>query len=237
MKQNKESSLSTEEIDVLRAIPTPSVANAIESFGIRPPTTGFSGPSIHAIAPNLPPIIGFAVTARTIAASFDPRSHPPVTRLEYYRYIQSATFAPRIAVIQDLTDRPDLGGFFGEVNANVHRALGCVGGITNSAVRDLTEMEALGFATWASGVQVAHDVVNMVDCGVPVIVGGLLIHHGDLLLADIHGVIQIPFQLIREIPERVRNLDLRERDLIYFCRCSEFSPEGFADLLAKKKRG
>src|SRR3972149_9248809 len=99
-EMNQINSLSKEELEALRGIPSPSVANAIESFKIRPPSAGYTGPSIHQIAPDLPPCIGYAITGRTIAAAFDPQSHPPVPRLEYYRYIQGVPFAPRIAVIQ-----------------------------------------------------------------------------------------------------------------------------------------
>jgi 4-hydroxy-4-methyl-2-oxoglutarate aldolase len=48
-------------------------------------------------------------------------------------------------VTQDLDQSPDVGSFCGEVNANVFRALGCIGIFTDGEVRDLREMEALGF--------------------------------------------------------------------------------------------
>ena len=55
------------------------------------------------------------------------------------------TPGPKIVVIQDL-DKPEvLGSFWGEVNASVHRALGCVGTITDGAIRDVDEMTAAGF--------------------------------------------------------------------------------------------
>ncbi len=52
---------------------------------------------------------------------------------------------PRMVVIEDLDDPPAVGSFWGEVNGNIHRALGCVGAVTNGGVRDLNEVRALGF--------------------------------------------------------------------------------------------
>ena len=52
---------------------------------------------------------------------------------------------PKIVVVQDL-DKPKVGGsFWGEVTSNMHRALGCVGTITDGSIRDLDEMTNAGF--------------------------------------------------------------------------------------------
>lgn len=114
--------LSHEELEILRTIPTPTMANAIVSFKVRPFSAGYTAPPVRQIAPNLPQCIGYAVISRTIVGPFDPKSHPAFPRLDCYRYLDRADSAPKIAVVQDLSDRPDMGGFYGEVNDNVHRA-------------------------------------------------------------------------------------------------------------------
>ena len=43
---------------------------------------------------------------------------------------------PKIVVVQDLDKPRVIGSFWGEVNSNIHRALGCVGTITDGAIRD-----------------------------------------------------------------------------------------------------
>ena len=56
--------------------------------------------------------------------------------------------------------------------ANVHRALGCVGTITQGAVRDLDALERLGFHAFATSVSVAHGYGAFVGYGEPVTVAG-----------------------------------------------------------------
>ncbi|MCS7219882.1 MAG: RraA family protein [Anaerolineae bacterium] len=226
------SPLTLEELEVLRSIPTPAVANAIETFNLRPRTAGFMGPEIRQMFPSLPSMIGYAVTARVVAAH-EPGPRGPASRADYWRYIEASSLGPRIAVVEDLDDPPAIGAFFGEVNANIHRALGCVGAITNGGIRDLDEVEALGFPIWAGSVLVSHGYVHLVDFGAPVRVGGLVVRPGDLLLADRHGVIQIPPEIAREIPEAVQRIEKREKAIVRYCQSPDFSADGLVDLMAR----
>ena len=56
-------------------------------------------------------------------------------RIDYYEYVNSGDY-PKISVIQDRSKNP-VGSFWGEVNANIHNRLGCLGVLTNGSVRDL----------------------------------------------------------------------------------------------------
>ena len=49
-----------------------------------------------------------------------------------------------------------IGSAWGEVNSNVHRALGCVGTITDGAIRDVDEMTNAGFKALARRLCVGH---------------------------------------------------------------------------------
>ena len=226
------SPLSPNELEALRTIPTPAVSNAIETFDVRPRNAGFMRAEVRQMFPSLPPIIGYAVTACTISAHA-PDPGAAVSRPDYWRSIEASGPGPLIAVVADLDDPPVVGAFFGEVNANIHRALGCVGAITNSGIRDVDEVEALGFPIWAGTVVVSHAYVHLVGFDTPVQVGCLLVKPGDLLLADRHGVIQIPPEIAREIPKAVRQVEVRERAIIQYCQSSEFSADGLADLVAR----
>ncbi len=224
--------LTSAELETLRSIPTPAVSNVIETFNLRPRTAGFMGPEVRQMFPTLPPIIGYAVTARTVA-THEPGPRGPAPRADYWRYIEASGPGPRIAVVQDLDDPPVIGAFFGEVNSNIHKALGCVGAITNSGIRDIAEVEALGFPIWAGSVIVSHAYVHLVDFGTPVRVGGLVVQPGDLLLADRHGVIHIPPEIARDIPEAVHQIEVREKTIIRYCQSPGFSAAGLADLVAR----
>jgi len=224
--------LTSEDLEALRRIPTPAVANAIETFNLRPRTAGFMGPQVRPMFPALPPIIGYAVTVRTAAAQEVP-AMLHASRHNYWRYIESRGDGPRIAVVQDLDDPPSIGAFFGEVNSNIHRALGCVGAITNSGIRDLEEVEALGFPIWAGSAIVSHAYIHIVDYDTPVRVSGLVVAPGDLLLADRHGVIQIPLEIARDIPAAAQQVEVRERAIIAYCQSPGFSADGLADMMER----
>ncbi|MGH7406790.1 MAG: RraA family protein, partial [Candidatus Methylomirabilales bacterium] len=136
-------------LEGLRRLSSPTVANAIETFNCRPRSEGVMRAEIRCMFPELPPLVGYAATAR-IMASRPPAEGMRISPERWWDYLLSLP-APRIVVLQDL-DRPSLGAFWGEVQANIHRALGCVGAITDGGVRDLVEVAALGFAFFAAEV-------------------------------------------------------------------------------------
>jgi 4-hydroxy-4-methyl-2-oxoglutarate aldolase len=221
--------LTPEEIEALRRFSTPSIANAIERFDVRPRHQGFTGPEIRCMFPDLPPIVGYASTA-TIAAE-QPAAPGRVPKVgDYWDTILSLP-APRIAVIQDLDQPRATGSFWGEVNGNVHRALGCVGAITDGGVRDLEEVRALGFQFLASAAIVSHAYVHLVDFGIPVKVGGLWVQPGDLIHADRHGAIVIPHEIAREVPAAAAEVEHGERAVIEHCQSKEFSVERLQELM------
>lgn len=201
--------LSRAELDELRCIPTPALANGIELFDVRPRTAGFMLPEIRCVFEDLEPIIGYAATAVTTAASpHGRRVSPP----DYWEHVLGIP-EPRIAVFHDLDD-PVVGAQWGEVMANIHRALGCVGAITDGGVRDLAEVHDLGFRFFARHVTVSHAYVHLVDYGLPVTVGGLEVSPGDLLVADRHGVVRIPLEVARDVPRAVQLVEEWERAVI-----------------------
>ena len=109
------------------------------------------------------------------------------------------------------------------MNANMHKAMGCVGAVTNGSVRDLDEVEPLGFHFFASHIAVSHAYVHIVEVGAPVRVGGLTVRPGDLLHGDRHGVTSVPHDLAARIPEGVKVVGVMERQLINYSQSAEFT--------------
>jgi regulator of RNase E activity RraA len=168
-------------------------------------------------------MVGYAVTA-TIKASEPARRADYVDRFEYYEFIESIP-APRIMVIHD-EDYPNaVGSFWGEVHGNLHRALGCVGVITDGGVRDLGPVRALRFHYFAARVLVSHAHVHLVNFGTPVKVAGLTVKPGDLLFGDEHGVIQIPHSLAKKTASLCYEVYKSERPAIDFYQSPDFSIE------------
>ncbi|MDX1383996.1 MAG: RraA family protein, partial [Thermoanaerobaculia bacterium] len=138
----------------------------------------------------------------------------------------AATPSPRVAVIEDLDEPPAFGSLWGEVNANIHRALGCLGVVTDGGVRDLDEVRELGFHFFAAEVVPSHAYVHLVDAGEPVSVGGLAVASADLIHADQHGVVSIPHEIAREVPRACQEVEDRERRIIDYCKSPGFRIDG-----------
>jgi regulator of RNase E activity RraA len=203
-------------IDALRKITSPSVANAIETFNVRPRNQGNMASEIRALFPEMGPMVGHAVTA-VIRAEPAPLPDHRASTFGWWDYVLSIP-APRVVVVHDLDEPRGQGAQWGEVQANIHKALGCVGVITDGSVRDLDEVRALGFQFAAAHVSVSHAYVHMVDFGLPVKVGGLWIQPGDLLHGDQHGVVVVPPDIAARIPEAAARIEARERAMIAACQ-------------------
>ena len=226
--------LSPQALAELKQISAPSIANAIETFNIRPRNEGFMGPEIRSIFPELGGMIGYACPAM-IMADLPPVQGHGVSVFEWWEFIQTIP-APRVIVMQDLDERP-IGSYWGEVQSNVHKALGCIGVVTNGGVRDLNEMRALGFHAFASEVLVSHAYVHLVDIGVPVKVGGVEVKPGDLIHGDQHGVIVIPDEIASDIPAAVKRVEERERMIIECCQSADFSVEKLKEVWTRARSG
>jgi regulator of RNase E activity RraA len=216
--------LSPEELEALLDWPTPAISNAIELFEVRPRNQGFMLPEIQCRFPDLKPMIGYAVTGVISADSSEGcRASPTDWWTEVQKYPE-----PRVAVLHDI-DSPVVGSYWGEVNGNIHKALGCVGTVTDGSVRDLDEVEELGFHFFSSCVTVSHAYVHMIDFGTEVKVGGLRVKPGDLIMGDKHGVISIPLDIARDVPRAAQMIEDWERNIINFCKSDRFSVEGLKE--------
>jgi regulator of RNase E activity RraA len=222
-------------IEALRKISSPSVANAIETFKVRPRNQGQMSSEIRALFPDLGPLVGYAVPA-LIRAEPEPQTNHRASTFGWWDYVLSIP-APRVIVVHDLDEPRGQGAQWGEVQANIHRALGCVGVVTDGSVRDLDEVRALGFQFAAAHVSVSHAYVHMVDFGLPIKVGGLWVKPGDLIHADHHGVVTIPPDVAARIPEAVAAVEADERKIIKVCQASDFSVDKLKALYGQIRPG
>lgn len=219
----------------LRALDGASIANAIETFDVRLRNEGFADASIRCLLPALPPAIGHAVTARIRCSSPPPVGHHYHDRTDWWNYIVSVP-APRFVVVQDVDEKPGLGGFVGALHANILRALGCEGYATNGSVRDVAAVrDGVRMQMFAAGVAVSHAFAHIVEFGGPVEIGGLEVRSGDLLFGDEHGVQNIPLSLADALPGIVADMKMKEQAVIQFCRSKEFSIDGLRTLVRSLK--
>jgi regulator of RNase E activity RraA len=211
----------------LRLLSTCVVATAIETFGVRLDNKGFSDSRLHCIFKDLPCMVGYAATARIRS------SDPPMEGGDYYDRGDwwAAVLKippPRIVVIEDLDAPPGLGGFIGEVHANILLALGCAGVVTNGAVRDLPEVRKAGLQLFAGNISMSHAYAHVFDFGGTVEIAGLTVCPGDLIQGDLHGVQTIPGEIANRVPAKAHEIVEKRRKLIGLCRSSDFSIKEFS---------
>ena len=158
--------------------------------------------------PQMGPMVGYAVTV-VVEPSNPAHKQNASANADYRRYLASAP-GPKIVVVQDLDKPRVIGSFWGEVNANTHRALGCVGTITDGAIRDVDEMTNAGFKALARRFCVGHAWVTPVRWGCPVEVFGQRIEPGQLIHADKHGFLAVPKEDEAKLLEAARFMDANE---------------------------
>ena len=214
-----ETPLNAEELSALGALDTPTVCNALEICLPERRSFGFTPRHLRCVRPELPPMVGYArtVTIRALRASTDEPEVQREKRIGYYNYVESSP-GPTISIVQDLDDgQAGFGCFWGEVNSNVHKTLGCLGTITNGGVRDLTEF-AEGFQALAGVVTPSHANVHIVDVGGEVNVAGMVVKSGDLVHADMHGAVVVPQEVACDVPEAAALMVRREAVILEAAR-------------------
>lgn len=216
--------LTADQLAALRKLDTCTVANAVETFNVRLRNEGFANRSIRCLTPATVPLVGFAATVRIRCSNPPMRGHSHPDRTDWWNALLKIP-APRVVVIQDVDEAPGTGGFIGEVHASILQSLGCAGVVSNGTVRDLPAIAPTGFQLFAAGLAVSHAYVHIVDFGHPVEVGGLVVKPGDLLHADVHGVLSVPLEAAAQVPAAAARLVERERRVLDLCHSREFSPE------------
>lgn len=220
-------SLNYDLLTLLRSVDTPTVCNAIEVAQDKRGFDGFTRGTVLCSAPEAPPAVGYACTAK-IAARTPSREDPAVIRerrMAYYEHMASGS-EPRVAVIEDL-DFPDaLGAFWGEINATVHQGLGLSGALTNGVMRDLGDVPR-DFPIIAGSIGPSHAFVRVEAVATSVSVFGMTVSPGDLIHADRHGAVVVPPDIIPVLADSIRKLQATEQIILAPARKSGFDIQQF----------
>lgn len=219
-----------EDFQALQRLDTCTVSNAIETFEIRLRNTGFADARIRCMFEDFPPMVGYAATARLRSSDAPMGGGSYHDRSDWWNSILQVP-EPRIAVLEDLDKPPGVGAFLGDMHAAILRGLGCVGYVTDGAVRELPQVRDLGLHVFAGNLSVSHAYAHIFDFGSIVKVGGLEVSPGDLLHGDQHGLLSVPKGIVSQIPAVAAQLRQREQTVIDFCCSKDFSPSKLAQLL------
>ena len=189
------SRLSAAQLDELRAIDSPTIANAIEYFNVRPRVAGYCGSNVRCLTPDAGFMLGYAVTCKGDSTTEDKdlREHT-----DLYRAIAALQPLPAVVVIGDDGDptKLHLSCHAGEMMANTMKRVGAVGLVTNGGLRDIREINALGgFHYYGRGLVVAHGRPCIYGIGATVNIDGMEVNNGDLLHGDENGITVIPAEI------------------------------------------
>jgi regulator of RNase E activity RraA len=129
-------------------------------------------------------------------------------------------------VIQDIDRQPGSGAVVGALLAEILQKLGCVGVLTNGAVRELPQIAPLRFQMYSGTLTASHSYCHIVRAGEPVQIEGLEVKTGDLLHGDVHGMVRVPRELATRIPKTAAALREKEAAVEAYLRAPDFSVEG-----------
>lgn len=221
-------------LEALARWDTPTICNALEVVAPERRLTGFTTRPLVCPFPDLPPMVGYARTAtiRATSASSLSAADARAQRVAYYEYCGTG-HGPRISVIQDLDGANiGFGAFWGEVNSSVHKALGCLGVVTDGSIRDIPAW-APGFQALAGSVGPSHAYVHLDGFGDDVCVAGMTVRSDDLIHADRHGAVVIPANVAAKLPDAAKLCERREEPILGIARSPSFTLEKLKEALAK----
>jgi len=223
--------LSDQLIEALSRIDSPTVANAIEFFQVRDPTTGYASMELRCQYPALKPMVGYAVTCTVDSTTPLPKGKN--VQFDFFRAIEAAP-KPAVVVLQDVGPQRLRSCHAGDVLSTIFQKLGAVGLVTDGGVRDVDGIaeRAPGFQVFAAGTVVSHGVPRFIEVGVTVNICGMTVQPGDLLHGDANGLLVVPMEIAAQVVERAEKVWERERRIVEYVKSSQFTLEGLKDIIS-----
>ena len=148
-------------------------------------------------------LAGYAFTARGRPHRGAPRERDATLR----KFLGMLGAAPADSVLV-LAAHDNVAAHFGELSAEALRARGVRGAVVDGATRDASAIARLRFPTFVR-YRTPQDSVprwRVTDWGQPVTIGGVRITLGDVIVADLDGVVVIPRRVAHDVLLRCETL-------------------------------
>ncbi len=211
-------------IEALCHFSTPTICNAIEMLRSRLQNEGYTDNNQNLINhnPQSQSMVGYAITLKMRTANPPMSGQYYADREDWWNMVCSMP-RPRIAVIQDLDVPSGAGSIAGITHAIIFKALGCIGIVTNGALRDIPLIKQEKMHIYSRKLVPSHAYSHIVEVGVPVKIAGLTIKPGDLLHGDINGIVSVPTNNVEEILTNAHQVFEKKKKIIDFFHSKKFN--------------
>lgn len=215
--------LAPQVIEALRDYDSPTIANAIEHFSARDPTTGYATNELVCQIPEIAaPMVGYALTAT--ADGTTPGDTRPSRTDDFIELIAAAP-KPVVLVVQHVGPDRKRSCLMGDMFCTMAQMLGAVGMVTDANGRDLAGIRKRtpDFQLFTTGWVVSHGYPVFIDFQATVSVCGLTVSPGDLLHGDASGLVSIPLDIAGDLVERAQAVREEEADYFTFMESDRFA--------------